>query len=223
MKKIARVERGGFRYYLAANHQMPSVTTVLEWTYKRGLWRQAWKDKPGTIYAGELGTGVHEACADLARRIDELTGTPDQDVRGYPMEVAPYARQFHAFLFETGWRPDSLTLALGAPKETTVEMTIYSLKRKYAGTLDLVGRFPGRPNLIDIKSGSPEAWLTGFQTAAYLEAFRELTGDLTARSRAMLILKHDRYRLVELSEPDDLSYFLSALNCFRAADRYNSL
>jgi hypothetical protein len=85
---------------------------------------------------------------------------------------------------------------------------VYHPQLKYAGRLDIRGIWNDRTWLIDLKSGAvPKT--TALQTAAYREAC-----DVKPERRAALQLSETRYNLIKYSNPADLSFFISALNCY---------
>ena len=178
--------------YTLDGRVLPSVTQIL------GPYED-WGAVPADVMAAAMdrGTRVHAACALIA---DGLIGSEDCDE-----DIQPYLQQFERFLAESGF-----TLHLS---EERVHSSL-----GYAGTLDLYGDLPKRKkSLIDIKSGSvPRS--AGPQTAAYARALRETLGH-EARYRYALLLTTERYKLVQMDDPQDDQIFLAALTMHNWSNR----
>lgn len=204
------VEKNGLRWYPIGGKLYPSVTTALGWVFHYPGWARYDLNSPEMMFARKRGRAVHKACywIALGRRLMESTVDPI---------LEPYITQFRCFLLTSGFRTE------------VAEFRIFSRRFGYAGRGDLKGYFPGDPNrhLIDIKTGtSVMGWLAGFQTAAYLRADREESGDMTSTRRSILQLngqKPHQWRLKGLNDPDDFTHFISALNIFKVAERENWL
>lgn len=205
MRVVEPIENDGLRWYPIKGKRKPwpSVTTALGWVFHYPGWARYDLTSAEVLFARNRGRAVHKACYWLAlgRRLDMST---------VDSVVEPYVFQFEDFLRETGFRT------------TAAEFLVWSEKFRYAGRGDLKGVFPPdlkTIHLIDIKTGSGVmAWLAGFQTSAYLRADREMVGDMRAAKRSVLWLEPDRWRLKALTDRDDFTMFLSALNCFHRAN-----
>lgn len=191
-------------YAIDPETEYGSVTTVLGWAFRYGDWFRYDLTSPEVLTARSRGRAVHKAAYWMAigRRLNPQTVDP---------MIEPHVAQFNHFLSTTKFETEE------------AEFPIVSRTFRFAGRGDLRGRFPGDPSkhLIDVKSGlTVLMWLAGFQTAAYLRGYREMTGDLSATKRSVLHLngkKPDQWRLKKLDDPDDWTMFLSANNCFNRA------
>jgi hypothetical protein len=98
--------------------------------------------------AAALGTKVHDA-AQQGLTLDKVGP-----------EVAPFLKQYLSWVADTG-----IEIVLQ-------ERQVWSLTEGYAGTFDLIGRFPktGDHWLIDLKTGSGVYPEHALQTSAYAEA-----------------------------------------------------
>ena len=91
------------------------------------------------------------------------------------------------------------------------ECCVASKRFRYAGTLDLAGTMDAADVLVDVKCGEPHA-ATSLQTAAYLNAAREM-GFLSNANRFALHLGPEGvYRLEPYADPNDFAVFLSCLS-----------
>jgi len=151
--------------------------------------------------AADRGDAVHFAT--------ELYDEDDLDLSSLPSEVSGYVAGWIRFREDTGFRPSHS------------EQRVYSERYRFAGTLDRVGSFHGlkavRPSdacIVDIKATATLMPVVGPQTAAYAQAFEETCG-IKAKHRFAVQLKPDgTYNLEKLTEPADLSVFLSALSVY---------
>jgi len=145
------------------------------------------------LYAQTRGTAVHRAC--------ELHLLDDLDESSIDSEVRHYFEQFLAFLDDSGFKPKS------------TEERVYSARYDYAGTLDLFGGIGRKQNcLIDIKTPLNVSPVTGVQTAAYENAFREMhypkQPPITIH-RYSLQLRPNKYEIVPFTDKKDWHVFLS--------------
>jgi hypothetical protein len=159
----------GIRYYTWQGHDYPSVTTVRhlagvprrlhEWTIGQVITRVI---ERAVFYASELSTGEADALewvkSDLrAAAIDKrqaraALGTAiHQAIEGglavtaVGSDLAPRVRQ------HTGWRAESEVEVLGR------ELQVWNLTVGYAGSVDLLGRFPdGSIWVVDDKTGGDD-------------------------------------------------------------------
>ena len=206
----------GMRWYVVEGRYLPSVTTVLGKIFNHPDWARYDLSSPAVIYARNKGRAVHKACYWLAkgRRLKPESIDP---------ALEPYIAQFENFLIETKFETEE------------AEFLAVSRRNGFAGRGDLWGKMPGdgldlirnkfgakTGHLIDIKTGVIQVNMAGWQTAAYLRAYREMRDLLNVPcKRSVLHLdggKPDGWRLVALDDPDDWPVFLSALNCFKACE-----
>jgi len=108
------------------------------------------------VEASELGTLAHEMIEDdlLGKTIDRAALDPTLQV-----------------IFD-GWLKLKTKHCITA---RYVEVPVAS-SLGFAGTLDVVGTFEGRPCILDIKTGN-FGKIVGLQLAAYRKAWQELTGE----------------------------------------------
>ena len=204
------VEVNGLRWYVIDGRKIPSVTSVLGFIFHWPAWAKYDLTSPEMLFARNRGRAVHKACYWLAmgRRLKAETIGP---------VLVPYIDQFTHFLETTRFQTEA------------AEFFCLSRKYGYAGRGDIKGLFPGDKarHFLDVKTGTAvEGWLAGFQTAAYLHADREESGDMRCVKRSVLHLnggEPDKWRLRGPKGPDDFTMFLSALNCFKESERRNLL
>ena len=144
--------------------------------------------------AAEFGTHVHAAC--------HLFNEERLDWSSLDPPLVPYVQAWERFLDESG------------AVVVHSELRVASRRWKYAGTLDTIADWRRRRSLIDIKSGAVPRTV-GPQTAAYAEAFQEMTGRRVERRYCVQLKANGTYRLVPLEEAADFSIFMSALNIHR--------
>ena len=155
------------RYYRTPAGHLPSVTTVLEKTASQEdqerlrKWRHKLNQFHGTDSAAILGTEAKSRGTRLHEAIAQyLTGEfPKLDE-----EIAPYWEQ-----------AKPIVKALTNPRHC--EQRVYHPEYRYAGTLDLVADWQGRPTVIDWKTSyrmKKLSWLKDhqLQCAAYSKAYQ---------------------------------------------------
>jgi hypothetical protein len=110
-------------------------------------WLRAAQDKERDK-AAALGTKVHDAAA---------SGMSPADA---PSDVSPFLLQYRDWLSKTGIQIE------------LTERQVWSISEGYAGTFDLIGRFPktGEPWMIDLKTGKGTYAEHALQTEAYARA-----------------------------------------------------
>ena len=152
--------------------------------------------------ARALGVAVHKVI-EL-----DIKGTLDED--SLDDVLRPYLAAWREFLAQSGFRP------------LLSEQKVYSLKYRFAGTLDIFGILNGEAALIDAKRVAMVQRITGPQLAAYEIALRECKPDVVDAAvsgpfpgrinRFALQLKPgQKYQLKAFTEASDKSVFLSAL------------
>lgn len=166
--------------------ELPSVTQVLS-PYS-GL---EFVDPVVLRAAADFGNHVHAAV--------HLHNEERLDWSALDPALMPYVQAWQRFLDDTG------AVVLRS------EQRVVSARFGYAGTLDTLLAWGPRDVLTDVKSTSGVPRTVGPQTAAYAEAWREMTGR-RVRDRYCVHLKPDaRYALHKLDNPRDWSVFQAAL------------
>ncbi|MCP4201896.1 MAG: hypothetical protein GY769_08180 [bacterium] len=200
-----RETRDGLRWYVGnGGRTYPSVTTALGWVFHNREWVRYDMDAAHVVHARNKGRAIHTACYWMAKGRELDPASVDE-------ELEPYIEQFRDFMRVTGFRP------------TDTEFLVVSQRYGYAGRGDLCGNVPEEKtaHLVDIKSGQLQTDMAGWQTAGYLRAWREMKRDRLVFRRCVLHLNgkgRDKWRYVGMSKPGDWAVFLSALNCFKAAE-----
>jgi hypothetical protein len=98
-----------------------------------------------------------------------------------------------------------------------VEQVVVSLRNQYAGRMDVMALVKGTPAIVEIKSRPYNQMLEPLQTAAYMEAWNELTGLdvpgwLRARERWFCELRLDGgYDFRPIKGKNDFHYFRCCL------------
>lgn len=144
--------------------------------------------------AGELGQHVHQAC--------DLHDRGELDWNTLDTHLVPYVSAWAKLLADSG------AIVVSS------EQLVYHSKLKYAGTLDSRIAFPRSvaPHVLDRKTSAVVHPTVGPQTAAYCAAAQAM-GLQVSTVRYCAHLKPDgTYRLIKLTDPADMSMFISALN-----------
>lgn len=143
------------RFYPLNGKHFPSVTTMLSIIRKPEL--EHWRGKVGNEaadqiagLAADLGTLVHQVCADYAR--GEFT------VRA-PPEIDPIFQAYREWFDST------------VEQVVAIEQPCYHMGYQIGGTPDLVAVLKGdsRPAVLDIKTSKAIYPVMALQTAAYRE------------------------------------------------------
>ncbi len=150
---------------------------------KGACWRSSGKKM-------ELGTIVHNVIEALVI---------DGPMPAIPKDAEPYVDQF------LDW------YATFNPQFQASEMTVFSRKEKYAGTLDMIATVPGLGRLlIDTKTGSGVYPETALQLSAYRKAEFILLADgreepmPATDGGAVLHLRPDGYELIPVRCDDEV-------------------
>lgn len=139
------------------------------------------------LYAQQRGTATHRAV--------ELWHAGTLDYESLDAPVRARFISYQTFLNESGF------------EVIECETKVFHPELRYAGKMDLYGRFPGRRDaLIDIKTGIVEP-VAGPQTAAYREAFAFDYPPARLADRYALWLGESSYRLEPLTNPRDWPNF----------------
>lgn len=158
-----------------------------------------------TINGTVIPAPIMEAAADLGKavhRVQELILLHGIDSVYYPPEVEPAVQAL------VQWQKDH------SPQIIAVEHRGVSVKHGYAGTLDILAYLPKkkRLGLIDVKTGV--GFLTGPQTAAYEQMWREETKERAAIDRYKLQLPKGgeaKYSFTQLKNVNDWVFFTHKL------------
>lgn len=185
------------RYALDGVH-VPGVTDLL-----RAALNFAQVPPDVLAAACERGTMVHRAVElDAQGCLDDDTVDP---------RIAGHLAQWRLFRRQTGFQV------------IATEARVHSARFGFAGTLDLLGRFPGDPAnvyaLPDLKTCAAAPVTVGPQSAAYETAARECgLVPLAARVRRFSLRLNPSlpsYRLDALSDARDWAVFSSILTLWR--------
>lgn len=181
---------GADHVYRLDGGRVPGVTQVLEpYTGLEFVNREVLRA------AADFGRNVHMACHLFNR--DEL------DFDALDPALRPYVDAWALFLEQTG----AVVIAS--------EFPVYSERHRYAGTPDVLLDWNAREVLTDLKSTASVPRTVGPQTAAYVEAYNEMTGK-RIRDRYCLHLKPDgKYSSHKLTNARDWTVFQSCLNVHR--------
>lgn len=164
----------------------PSVTTILSVRDNPGL--DAWRLHVGaeeaqrrSKEATDKGTAVHAACEEY------LLGKLEQGPIGL-----------------MNW------LEKVKPTKCQPELFLFSDLHEYAGTADLICEIDGEPWLIDFKTSKHIDAGYALQLAAYVQAYKEMTGVECRRAVLQLTDQIQRgYRWKEFTDPDDFGVFMA--------------
>lgn len=142
--------------------------------------------------AAEFGQHVHEAV--------HLFNIGELDRGSLDPLVEAHLVQWERFLAESG------AVVIYS------EAKVYSARYGYAGQLDDICAMPKRQGhtLIDVKTGAAVPRTSGPQTAAYNEAWHEMTGSRRMK-RASVHLRESDYVFVPHTNPQDWDIFKAAL------------
>jgi len=173
--------------YFVAGKKVPSVTGIISDL-------QDFSAIPADILerSAQFGKHVHKAC--------ELYDDNNLDRDSLDPALDEYLSGWIKFLDCSG------------VQITLNEQKVFSKKYGYAGTLDRGGIFKNKLCLFDIKSGV-QSKSAGPQTAAYNNAFHEMTGEKFFR-RFTVLLRPNDFKLVEYKSRNDFNIFLSCLNIY---------
>lgn len=198
MPEISNPERERLRFvdeghaYFLDGRQVPAVSDILE-----PYWKAEYFAAGSEVMerARQVGNAVHYAV-----HLDML-GTLDR--KSLHPVIAPIFEQWLRF------RDASHTMGI---KFTGSELRTFHAGLGYAGTLDLEGTIFDAPLITDTKSGSVVSKVARLQTAAYAIARASHRAiDCRLYRRAVLQLRPDKWRFVEMNERSDFDAFQFAL------------
>lgn len=140
------------------------------------------------------GKAIHLAC--------ELLDVNELDWASITDEGLPYVMAYEKFLRESGF----------VCEKDWTERRLFDTYRRFGGTIDRRGRFPGSPRraIVDLKTGavSKKGWVA-LQTAGYEILMPEEDGPF---DRFALRLDDDgNYKLIPFTKPTDRRMFLGLI------------
>lgn len=141
--------------------------------------------------AAEFGTHVHAAC--------HLFNEERLDWAALDPALVGHVQGWERFLQDTG------AVVLSS------ECRVVSRRHGFAGTLDARVAWGRSNRLIDIKTATSLPRTTGPQTAAYAEAWQEMTRERLRDRYCVQLLGEGRYQLHRLNDPRDWERFKAAL------------
>ena len=198
------------RYYEIDGLSLPSVTTILKIHNNPALNR--WASNLGT----ELSEQISEETAEIGKQIHSyvaglIKGIPIGKLEWMQLsdEIKNGIKAYERFRLQTGF--------VGIQTEEMV----YSLKYKYAGTLDAIGKFGKDKVLIDFKTGERFYPSMFAQVVAYYKAHYEMKH---IRIKELLVVNLNRNTGVpDIHQVKDIqpywNYFKACLRLFYAAKK----
>ena len=164
--ELNTINENGKRLYVTPDgEKYPSVTTVLS-DYKKDAIIQ-WRKRVGEQQANKIstqasrrGTKVHKLCEDYLNNESTFKGYTPDNVEMFK-SIQPTLNEIEVVYAQ--------------------ERTLYSHHLKTAGRVDCVGKFRGKPHIIDFKtSNKPKKWewIDNYfmQGSAYSVMWEEMTG-----------------------------------------------
>ena len=164
--ELNTINENGKRLYVTPDgEKYPSVTTVLS-DYKKDAIIQ-WRKRVGEQQANKIstqasrrGTKVHKLCEDYLNNESTFKDYTPENVEMFK-SIQPTLNEIEIVYAQ--------------------ERTLYSHHLKTAGRVDCVGKFRGKPHIIDFKtSNKPKKWewIDNYfmQGSAYSVMWEEMTG-----------------------------------------------
>jgi len=133
----------------------------------------------GLQQAAEWGTIIHETVEKLLQGEDHVVSA----------KIAISINEFQDWYKQ---RPFQLFDA-----KKNIERRVYDLRKGYAGTVDIIAEVQGKVSIIDLKTSTGIWKEHALQTAAYLNAYNESSGDEAAECETRWILRIDQYQECE--------------------------
>ena len=164
--ELNTINENGKRLYVTPDgEKYPSVTTVLS-DYKKDAiiqWRKRVGEKEAnkiSTKASRRGTKVHKLCEDYLNNESAFKGYTPDNVEMFK-SIQPTLNEIEVVYAQ--------------------ERTLFSHHLKTAGRVDCVGKFRGKPHIIDFKtSNKPKKWewIDNYfmQGSAYSVMWEEMTG-----------------------------------------------
>jgi len=132
----------------------------------------------GMQQAAEWGTIVHEAVEKLLQEKEHTI----------PAKIAISVDEFQAWYKEKPFQLFDV--------ENNIERRVYDLKNGYAGTVDIIAEVNGKVSIIDVKTSTGIWKEYSLQTAAYLNAYNQSSGN-ERECETRWILRIDQYQECE--------------------------
>lgn len=180
------------RYFMNGRAAL-GVSQILELS---GISNFAFVNRDILERAQKFGTAAHQATVFSDRGILDKSSLDEPLVPYLNAWKAFCAQELHEILY--------------------VEEPVYSIRFKFAGTLDRVALdLKRRPTLVDIKTSKEFAPAVKLQTAGYQLAFEEMHKPFTIARRVGVILREDgTYYAEDFTDRSDKDDFIS---CVRVA------
>ena len=164
--ELNTINENGKRLYVTPDgERYPSVTTVLSDYKKQGIieWRKRVGEQQAnkiSTQASRRGTKVHKLCEDYLNNESTFKGYTPDNVEMFK-SIEPILNEIEVVYAQ--------------------ERTLFSHHLKTAGRVDCVGKFRGKPHIIDFKtSNKPKKWewIDNYfmQGSAYSAMWEEMTG-----------------------------------------------
>ena len=164
--ELNTINENGKRLYVTPDgERYPSVTTVLSDYKKQGIieWRKRVGEQQAnkiSTQASRRGTKVHKLCEDYLNNESTFKGYTPDNVEMFK-SIEPILNEIEVVYAQ--------------------ERTLFSHHLKTAGRVDCVGKFRGKPHIIDFKtSNKPKKWewIDNYfmQGSAYSVMWEEMTG-----------------------------------------------
>ena len=164
--ELNTINENGKRLYVTPDgEKYPSVTTVLSDYKKQGIieWRKRVGEQQAnkiSTQASRRGTKVHKLCEDYLNNESTFKDYTPDNVEMFK-SIQPTLNEIEIVYAQ--------------------ERTLYSHHLKTAGRVDCVGKFRGKPHIIDFKtSNKPKKWewIDNYfmQGSAYSVMWEEMTG-----------------------------------------------
>ena len=164
--ELNTINENGKRLYVTPDgEKYPSVTTVLS-DYKKDAIIQ-WRKRVGEQQANKIstqasrrGTKVHKLCEDYLNNESTFKDYTPDNVEMFK-SIQPTLNEIEIVYAQ--------------------ERTLYSHHLKTAGRVDCVGKFSGKPHIIDFKTSKKQKkweWIDNYfmQGSAYSVMWEEMTG-----------------------------------------------
>jgi len=209
-KSLDREENENGRFYITEKGKYPSVTSVLSILNKDSI--LAWRKRVGeeeanrvSARAASRGTRMHTLCEQFL-----LTDEDPEfklDVFGEKEQGAKLYESIKKYLNNI----DNIH---------ALESPLYSHHLQVAGTVDCVAEYEGTLSVIDFKSSSrlktrDDIHSYFYQTAAYGQAFYELTGIVVKQSVIIMGIEDDKPLIFVEKIKDWLPEFMNIRKQYR--------
>ncbi len=209
--ELETVNQEGSRYYITPDgSRYPSVTTVCGLATKDGIMK--WRKRVGEQEANKIsrrastrGTKVHKLCEDYVNN-QELDFTKVQPNNLFMFkQIKPILDQYLEDVY-------------------AIECPLYSDYLKTAGRVDLIGKFKGKPAIIDFKTANKRKlrkWISNYfmQEAAYAVMFEERTNIPINRLVTIIAVEQDEPQLFVEKRDDYIHLFQEYRSLYK--EKYN--